>query len=376
MSSYTEQKEKWEQVRNTPHLKKVREGNYDPGPWLASEPGDGVWGQWGIKAKPGRRGLTFFELLAAGDEPPPDEGYDTPQIRGAGMDTRFPLGKMEYPANKKSQVWSQNVIGLYEEAVSRQWSAARDIPWDKLTPLSKEMEKSLCHICTLLTRIEIGGSDRLGPWIPKIGNAYQEVKMFLCTQIMDESRHMEVFRKRALANGGGMGATFGTSTSLDAYETDAMRNLFRDYNSASFLIHFSGEGMVLDIFRFAEFLGQTDVDKTIFQRVMQDEARHVSYGTMRLAYYLENAPDREDAILQLHHIADQVETRQTLFLLLNPHMLEAGAILAAGGTTNIERGYDAYRQIYLNAREEYLRRCDRVGFPRRDKCALPPEPPF
>ena len=28
--------------------------------------------------------------------------------------------------------------------------------------------------------------------------------MFLITQIMDESRHLDVFRKRALANGGGL----------------------------------------------------------------------------------------------------------------------------------------------------------------------------
>ena len=29
--------------------------------------------------------------------------------------------------------------------------------------------------------------------------------MFLATQAMDEARHTDVFRKRALANGGGLG---------------------------------------------------------------------------------------------------------------------------------------------------------------------------
>ena len=41
-----------------------------------------------------------------------------------------------YPLNKKYQVWSANVDSLYEEAVSRQWSATKDIPWTELDPVS------------------------------------------------------------------------------------------------------------------------------------------------------------------------------------------------------------------------------------------------
>ena len=33
---------------------------------------------------------------------------------------------------------------------------------------------------------------------------YHEVRLALLAQVMDESRHLDVFRKRALANGGGL----------------------------------------------------------------------------------------------------------------------------------------------------------------------------
>ncbi|MEE9284313.1 MAG: ferritin-like domain-containing protein [Dehalococcoidia bacterium] len=374
-------REAWEKMRNVPHLKRVRDGDLDPGPWFHAEPddGSGLWGQWGIKAEPGQRGLTLLDLMRAGDEPPPEEGFDTGQVRGAGMDAEMGLMRIQYPANKRYQVWSDNVLALFEEGVSRQWSATQDIPWERLTPLPKEMEKALCHICTFLTRVEFGAADRLGPWLQRIGYAFHEVKMFLGTQIMDETRHMDVFRKRALANGGGLGCSFGTSTSLETADTPIgldLKLIFSDFNTSSFLIHVVGEGMVLDIFRFSEFLGQNEVDKIIFQRVMQDEARHVSFGAMRLKYFLEHCPDREGELEKLHAVADQLEMNQTVYLLLNPHLLQASAILAGGGTGGLDKGYEAYRKLYLQVRESYLRRCDIAEFSRRDRCVMPPEPPF
>ena len=47
-------------------------------------------------------------------------------------------------------------------------------------------------------------SDFPAKWLWQMNQHFHEVKMFLCTQAMDEARHLEVFRKRALANGGGL----------------------------------------------------------------------------------------------------------------------------------------------------------------------------
>jgi hypothetical protein len=111
---------------------------------------------------------------------------------------------MGYTYNEKYQVWAENVVPLYEEAVARQWSATRDIPWDELKQLPEDIERAQCQIATLLTEIEMIASDFPAKWLWQMNQHFHEVKMFLCTQAMDEARHLEVFRKRALANGGGL----------------------------------------------------------------------------------------------------------------------------------------------------------------------------
>ena len=42
-------------------------------------------------------------------------------------------------------------------------------------------------------------------WLKDISYGYHEVKLYLATQAFDHARHVEAFRKRALANGGGLG---------------------------------------------------------------------------------------------------------------------------------------------------------------------------
>ncbi len=365
------QKEAFEYVRNAPHIKKVREGNYKPGAWFYAEPGDGsgLWQDWGVKATPGKRGLTFLDTAKV-DAPPPLEAPDRAIIRGSGVDGALPI--QEYAASKRHQVWAENVVALYEEATSRQWVASRDIPWDKLTPLPKDQEKAYCQIVSHLARVEYIAADVLGGFLPKIASAFHEVKLFLITQSMDEARHTEVFRKRALANGGGIAPNF--SNMNPAYHEMKHGQLSR-FQDTSFLL-FLAEGFALDLFRFAEFLGKTETDKVIFSRVMQDEARHVSYHTMRTAYDLANNPNREGEILHLHALCDRTEAEMFIWDFLNPHFMEAGAILAAGSVDKIDKGYDSIRLLYSKIREEYLRRCERIGFNRRERCMVPEEPPF
>ena len=60
-------------------------------------------------------------------------------------------------------------------------------------------------------------ADLPAKWMWRMNHDFIEAKMFLCTQIMDEARHAEVFRKRALANGGGLLVSRGGPTSLSAH---------------------------------------------------------------------------------------------------------------------------------------------------------------
>ena len=54
----------------------------------------------------------------------------------------------------------------------------------------------MCQLCTFLCEVEFIAGDTPAQWLSMIPSEYYETKLFLLTQIMDEARHLEVFRKR------------------------------------------------------------------------------------------------------------------------------------------------------------------------------------
>ena len=88
--------------------------------------------------------------------------------------------------------------------MQRQWSSATDIPWHTLEELPDDIEAAECKLATFLTEVEFVAGDVPGRWISEITPEYYEPRMFLISQVVDEARHLDVFRKRALANGGGL----------------------------------------------------------------------------------------------------------------------------------------------------------------------------
>jgi hypothetical protein len=108
---------------------------------------------------------------------------------------------------------------------------------------------------------------------------------------------------------------------------------------------------------------------------MQDEARHVSYGTMHLKYFLENHPDRAKAERELHAVAEIAERGFTAFLV-NPFIVEPLAVLAGGGIDHIDRGMDAVKIVWRRITDEYLNRCEVAGLDRRSRIVLPADAPY
>lgn len=167
-------------------------------------------------ATPGKKGLTLKEI---------NLGRYADKARGAGDMTYRLRGSVPRPGaqrfgtnyQSKADVWAENCIMLYEEATQRQWSSARDIPWDTLEALPDEIERAMCQLCTMLTEVEFIAGDVPGQWLPFVSAQDFEAGLFLMSQIMDEARHTDVFRKRALVNGGGLlaqGAGLGLRTLL------------------------------------------------------------------------------------------------------------------------------------------------------------------
>ena len=278
------------------YLSEVRNGKIDLS-WMEANPSG-----WGAHARPrDDRGLGLEDLNEIphyGNVPDFGSAAGSMAPRGCEIPPDMPsLGT--YDIDDRGTVWSDNCAELYEEAVAREWSSARDIPWDRLQELPDDIERAVCQLCTQLTEVEFVAGDLPAKWLWRINHDYHEVKLFLASQIFDEARHMDVFRKRALANGGGLLQASPGSEELLRVIIEAP-----SYTVASALMHVLAEGFVLTLFRHGEFLAPTQVEKRIFRLCMQDEARHVGYGTLHLKYFLQRHPERVE---EIHRILDQGE---------------------------------------------------------------------
>lgn len=323
----------------------------------------GAKSEWGTQPKPGPRGLTMMDIAVGSyGEVPDHPTHRSMAPRGADVEGDTP--DMGYILNNKSTVWAENVLELYEEAVARQWSATRDIPWGELRELPDDVEHAMCQLCTTLSEVEMIAADLPAKWMWRMNHDFIEAKMFLCTQIMDEARHTEVFRKRALANGGGLLKSRAGAESLLRTILEA-----KTYTQASALMHLLGEGFILDIFRQGELIAPTDVEKKIFRMAMQDEARHVAYGTMHIRYAVEHDPDVAE---EIHAALDHGEGVLTEFGT-SADLTEALAVLLAGGTAEVEKGFEMQFQLMIKLLTSYLARCERAGLHRVERTLLPLE---
>ncbi len=315
-------------------------------------------GEWGTQASPGKQGLTLADIQV-GDygETPEHSDNMTGRPRGAGArPDSYRIGG--YSVRSKHEIWLDNASFLYEEALQRQWSSATDVPWDTIEPLPDDIEQAECQLATFLTEVEFVAGDVPARWISQTTPDYFEPRNVLLAQIMDEARHMDVFRKRALANGGGlMGATGGTAGVVGSID------LARDFTEMSSRLHISGEGAVLTIFRMGEMMAYNDAEKMMYRLCAQDEARHVAFGVMHMRYMSETAPERRE---EIECYLDEAE-RQILAGSQNPagaqaESSESMAILLGGGKDKYDEGVNKLIAIRRRQLQEYLKRVRSAGF--------------
>jgi hypothetical protein len=313
---------------------------------------------WGISAKSGKRGLTLDEVNIGPYGPPSDDAPEELTYRARGAAKREGVPRMGSYAGSKANVWSENATLLYEEAVQRQWSSATDIPWEKLEPLPDEIERAMCQLCTFLTEVEFIAGDTPGQWVPRISNEHFETKLFLCSQIMDEARHLDVFRKRALANGGGL---------LQASPTSSLRTIInaRDFTEMSAIMHVQAEGFVQSMFRMGELIAQNEAEKRIFRLCAQDESRHLGFGVMHLKYVLEHEPWRRE---EIHSYLDESENTDPETGTFGIQVAESLIVLLGGDKNNSDEGFNKFMALRKRQVQEYLHRLDVAGLDdRRDR---------
>ena len=305
---------------------------------------------WGMSAKPGKRGLTLDEVNIGVYGPPGDESNEM-TFRARGAAKREGVPRIGYYAGNKANVWSDNATMLYEEAVQRQWSSATDIPWEKLEPLPDEIERAMCQLCTFLTEVEFIAGDTPGQWVPRISNEHFETKLFLCSQIMDEGRHLDVFRKRALANGGGL---------MMASPTSSLRTIInaQDFTEMSTIMHVQAEGFIQSMFRMGELIAQSEAEKRMFRLCAQDESRHLAFGVMHLKYVLEHEPWRRE---EIHSYLDESENADPETGTFGIQVAESLIILLGGGKEHSDEGFNKFMALRKRQVREYLHRLTVAG---------------
>jgi hypothetical protein len=349
------------------NVDRIRRGSYSLH-WMNTE-----GGHWGKRAKPSSRGLTYTDInrIRGYGEVPEEADWFNFAPRGSIREpyrARMPI-IADYSVTRRDELWADNVITLFEEAKARQWNATRDIPWDELEALPEDLEKATCQLCTFLTEVEFVAGDFPAKWLYRTPQDFLEVKSFLATQLMDEARHQEVFRKRAIAGGGLLHAAPGFEWALKAI-LDAPTHTMGTY-----LLNLLGEGLVLSVFRSGEMIAKTHVDKEIFRRCLQDEARHVSYGVLELKNYLATHPEPEKAREEIHRFAD-IGEQVVLTAFTEPALIEPVAVLLGGGLKHIDKGMEGLAHMWQMFIAEYLQRCASAGFERSERCTIPRELPW
>jgi len=278
--------------------------------------------------------------------------------RGAVVESGGP----EFPFDvlDASLAWNPEAATLYERAVSSQWSATTDILWDKLTAIDRELEQCVCQLMTFLAENEFAALYVPAKWIPRIHPHFVETIMFLSTQICDEARHIEVFVKRALANGGGL--QFSSASTERSLKTLLDRE---DFLEASFLLSVLGEGTFLDLLRFIEVHAPDPVTAEVARRSRIDEARHVQFSIAHMKHAIESDASFKEKLAAAagERAASLAEVRN-----VNPLVEESLVVLAAGGLQpeRLPVGVRAVRALYQTMHENRMKRLQQIGFSSED----------
>lgn len=312
--------------------------------------------EWGVRARPGKHGLTLRDINIGIYGNVPEESRDmSRKPRGAFPVPGVPRTDL-YTLNHKVELWADNAVDLYEEAVQRRWMAHIDIPWetleDTVDSLPEEVELATRQFCTELAQQASIETDVIGQWLHHMNYAYHEIKTFLATELFDSGRHYSAFRQRALANGGGLGLESPGHINRRLLESRA------GWTETALYLYVLRGTLTLLLYRYGESYAHNPAEKQLFRFCMQDKSRHIAYGMAHLKYAIdEKGPDYA---LGLRRLMGGVE-RDLASEMKDPVLWEALAIIIGGGVDHMDAGMAEVKNLKRRYMEEYLTRMKWIG---------------
>lgn len=304
------------------------------------------------------RGLTLDDINGGGYAP-----ERIPEIvrhnfsmapRGAILPPGLP--SLGYQVNRKSDVWSDLAPSLFEEAKSRRWAPARDVPWSALDgrEAGSRREIAMRQLSTDLCAIGLVCADVPAYWVWRTNQEFHEVKYLMCVQMFDAARIAEAFRKRALYGSGALG--------VDCKPLGELLKMLLaadGYPQASLGMNLLLFGWVQALARALEAAADNAADAFLATRLMQDASRFVAYGTDHMRSLIHTRPG----------MADQLAEALDLF--------ENGLVGALGAREVIEPlvllagGLEPVAALYREAAREHAGRCEAAGLGDRSAGPLP-----
>jgi hypothetical protein len=309
----------------------------------------------GVKAKPGPIGLGTPEInIGTYGQVPDYWPYENDTPLGSHPDfTNF--GPGSYTIYEKAEVWAEGCDVLYEQAILDRWIPATDLDWNNgLRQLPEELERATCQLATVYSSHGLVEQKIISKWFEEISYGFHDVKLFLGTQVYDAGHKVEALRKRALANGGGLGqAPLGT---LYRGWYGALK--FSEMITALDVIYKSYE---LTLFEAAQDFAKTDLDAQLFGLMAKDSRRHLEYGKRHLLWYLQHK-DRGEGYATF--FLNRGEAALSNEMRHSPEEREALILLFANGRENASQGVDKLRALRQKQLMDYIAVLDEVGMDR------------
>jgi hypothetical protein len=303
-----------------------------------------------IRCRPSdpRRGLTFADTNVGSygwDQIPEKIRHNYSMApRGAMLPPGLP--HLGYDINRKSEVWSENAPALYEESKARHWIPSREVPWDAVEKLehSEEFERGLAQLYTDLTCMTTLLGDIPSKWVWRINQELVELKMWQCTQMFDAAQLADVFRKRAIAGGTGLGRDHTALGELLKSVFDA-----GNYPCASASAHLLLCGLIQVLLRHVGAVSENAADQTIARFGVQDVSRSLAYGIGHMQYLLERRP--HEATSLTGHL-DEVENA-LVGLLAAPIFISTLALITAGSRSKAGAAVPQVTALYRLLSDEH-----------------------